>query len=204
MIRLSHIVAFLTATLGLGCANGDGRGFGTVSGKLRVTFAGTEFETSAGETAKLQRVTVTVSALTMDAPVESASGAGTRTATFAVGSSFGPLAGDFALPFGPFEVDRGDYATLGVKLTLVEFEGEVGDESFKLMVQPKGGIVLTSPAALPVNDTRAPNIDLSVTVKLATDLLDGVDPTTEAAVTVLEGRVATLGQLGATWTRTDD
>ncbi len=202
-----HLCAALGLTFTLSaCANGDGRGFGTVRGTLRVTFSGGDFKTADGQTASVDRLTITVRALGLEA-IEGTypdGSAVTRTATVPIGSSFGPLAGDFALPFGPFEVDQGNFAQLVLWVERVEIEGEVGDDGFTVVSSSKPTLELKQAAALPVNDSRPPNINLTVALELPDDLLEGLAPLAESAPTELGQRVSDRGQLDATWVRSED
>lgn len=202
-----HLIAALglASTLSA-CANGDGRGFGTVRGTLRATFSEDDFTTADGKAATLDRLTITVRALGLEA-IEGTYDDGsavTRTATVPIGSSFGPLAGDFALPFGPFEVDQGNFGELILWVERVEIEGEVGDESFTVVSTPKPALELRQAAALPINDSRPPDINLTVQLDLPDDLLDGLAPLAESASAELAQRVSDAARVDATWVRSED
>lgn len=206
-----RVLAHLGAALVLGvtlssCANGDGRGFGTVRGTLRVTFDGDDFTTADGKAASVNRLTITVRALGLEA-IEGTYDDGsavTRTATVPIGSSFGPLAGDFALPFGPFEVDQGNFGELILWVDRVEIEGEVGDDGFTVVSTPKPTLEVRQAAALPINDSRPPNINLTVQLDLPDDLLDGLAPLAESASAELVQRVSDAARVDATWVRSED
>ncbi len=187
------------------CANGDGRGFASVDGTLRVTAPDDDFTTAAGDPATLERFTVSVANVSL---VESTAGTSvvqTRTAALPVGSSFDPLDGDFALPFGPYEVDRGEFDTLSVSIRRFEAAGDANGAAFTMIYAPSTPLVLSSPAALPVDGERAPNVHLQITVDLPKDLLEGIDPLSESAAEALAARLAAAPEVvKATWKRTGD
>ncbi|MBT9555708.1 MAG: hypothetical protein IV100_06740 [Myxococcales bacterium] len=202
-----HLIAALglASTLSA-CANGDGRGFGTVRGTLRVTFDGDEFTTADGKAASVDRLTITVRALGLEA-IEGTYDDGsavTRTATVPIGSSFDPLDRDFALPFGPFEVDQGNFGELILWVGRVEIEGEVGDDGFTVVSTRKPTLEVRQAAALPINDSRPPNINLTVQLDLPDDLLEGLAPLAEEASSDLAQRVNAQARVDATWVRSED
>lgn len=188
------------------CASGDGRGFGTVRGTLRVTFNEDDFTTADGKAASVDRLTITVRALGLEA-IEGTypdGSAVTRTATVPIGSSFGPLKGEFDLPFGPFEVDQGNFGELILWVDRVEIEGEAGDDGFTVVATPKPALEVRQAAALPINDSRPPNINLTVELALPDDLLNGLAPLAESASADLSTRVSERARVDATWVRSED
>ncbi len=202
MKRLAALMGFVA----LSCANGDGRGFASVDGTLRVSAPDDDFKTAAGQAATLERVTVTVASVSLVDTETSDTTVTTKTASLPVGTSFDPLAGEFTLPFGPYEVDRGEFATLAVAIRRVEAEGLVGsDKSFTITYTSTAPLVLTSGADLPVDGKRSPNIHLQITLALPRDLFEGLDPLADGAADALADRLSAAdGVVKATWTRTGD
>lgn len=201
---LTGLLSALAVLSALGCANGDGRGFGTVDGTLRVAFDGTDFTTKSGKKGSIDRATITVAGLDLRATTPGATGTSTQLASFAVGSSFGPLAGDFALPFGPFEVNQGAFSELVLHVARIELEGEADGKGFTIVAEPEAGAAVASAADLPVDENRAPNITLAVTLTVGAALLEGLDPTADGVSDEVSARVRSVGRLDATWSRKAD
>lgn len=197
----------LFAALALGaCANGDGHGFASVDGTLRVATPKDNFKTAAGEPAVLERVTLTVSSVGLVELREVNGQRVAKTAALPVGSSFDPLLREYTLPFGPYEVDRGDYNTLSVQVSRVELEGAVGtDRAFTVTLVPDSPLVFESGASLPVDGETAPNVHLQLVLQLPRNVFEGMDPLAKDAANVLSARLAAAtGVVNATWTRTGD
>jgi hypothetical protein len=202
-VRFALVLALGTSSL-LSCANGDGRGFGTVDGTIRVTFDGKDFRTASGAAGRITSVNVTLAGLDLAATSAVDGGVEDRVAAFGLGATFGPLAGDYALPFGPYEVGLADYSTLAVHVARLELEGEADGDAFTIVAEPEGGITLSAAAPLPVDGNRPPIITLTIAVALGPSLLEGLDVTKAGVEALVTTRAASLGKLDASWARRGD
>lgn len=204
LMRCAAMLAL--ALLVASCAFGDGRGFATVEGHLSVEYGEKKFTTAAGEGGKLTSLTVALVAVQLEGDTEVEGGVEHRTAIIAVAGSWAPLAGTQAFPFGPLEIDRGDYTEIVVTTRRMVFEGEVGDAEFRVEVAPEDGLSVRAPADLAANRDRPPNINLSITLQLPEGLLDGLDPVADpdGARAEIAARIVANGVVQAGWERSED
>lgn len=197
-------IAALTALL-CGCAIGDGHGFATVDGTVSFELREEAFVTASGDDALLTEMTIGLVSLQMDGDTTTDSGIERRQATLPIPGDWDPLDATTARAFGPYEIDRGDYANLSAVLGRIVLSGSVGGETFRLEIAPEGGVGITSEAALPANRSRPPLITLTVAVAIPTDLMAGTDPIgdPDGTIKTIETRMSS-GVLNASWVRKTD
>lgn len=196
----------LAGVLLVGCAFGEGRGYGTVDGTLVVTLKSDAFEASSGAAGKLTLVTVTVQQLQMEADHALKGGTEHVSTVIPIPASWSPLAGAQTVNFGPLEIDGADYHQLILVVQTLELHGTIGDKPFELTIAPEGGIPIEAPADLPVNREKAPNIHFVASLEVPEDLLAGTDPVADPAAASLAAAAAlsSRGILRVDWERTPD
>ncbi len=203
MMRLAPILA--CCLMLCGCAFGDGRGFATVDGTLTVEIGEEEFNTAGGKRGRLESVEVELVQLQMEGDTEVEGGIEHRTSVLPIIGSFNPVAQTSSAPFGPYEVDRGDYVELNCVINRLVVQAKVGDELSRIEVVPAGGIRVTARAELPANRDRAPIITITARLILPDTLMADVDLSDEdAAAARIAANISTEAVLDATWVRKAD
>ncbi|MFT5431050.1 MAG: hypothetical protein ACI9OJ_001729 [Myxococcota bacterium] len=208
-MRQRHLdCAVLFGLLGLltACANGDGRGFGTVSGVMTVSLDGTSFTSVSGESAEVTSITIGVLGIRIaaaaDAPTEDETGE--LLAVLPIGAHWAPMAGRADIPYGPYEVERGDYHTLSVLISRVRLSIDVGGVTQTIEVTWPEGLSVDAEIELAVNSDRPPNIEMVTELVVDAASFDRVDFFGDNIRDELALGLARTGVINATWIRKAD
>lgn len=190
----------------LGCALGDGRGFATADGSLTFELRESDFVTINNADGELESAEIGLVALQLSGDTAVSDGTEHRTSFLPVLGSWDPVEQTASTAFGPYEIDRGDYAELAVVVGRLVLRGTVGAETFRLEIAPPGGIRVTAPAALPVNREEKALITFTTRIILPEALLEGTDPVgqPDATIDLLLQRIQDEGVLDASWVRKAD
>jgi hypothetical protein len=188
-----------------GCALGEGRGFGTVDGKLVVEVPETAWE-SDGKQITITSLQLDVRQLQLEAfstPDEYTNAH--LTTAIPLGAVIDPVAqGKTTILFGPLEIGQGNYSLLGLRFDRVTVEGSIDGKPFSLTAEPPEGIVISADADLPVDRDHYPNITFDSVMSFDTTLLDGIDPNQPNAASLLVQNLAGAVQFDSTWSRASD
>jgi hypothetical protein len=187
-----------------GCAIGDGRGWATVDGALTIELREDEFVTPGGADGTLLGMDVGLVTLELSGDTVLETGTESRSATLGVAAAWDPVAATTTAPFGPLEIDRGDYARLTAIIGRIVIRAEVGGETHRIEIAPADGVRIPAPADLPANADRPPNITLSARLVLPDTLMDGVDPAADDAGARIQANIEAAGSIQATWSRKAD
>lgn len=208
MLQRQLRYAAVLGLLGLvtACANGDGRGFGTVSGQMTVSLNGTSFTTPSGATGEVTAITIGVQAIriaaAVDAPNENE--IGELSAVLPIGAHWAPLAGQADIPYGPYEVVEGDYHTLSVLISRVQLTVDVDGVTRSFALAWPDGLAVDAEIDLPVNDDRPPNIEMVTELVIDSSAFDRIEFFGGSIRDPLVQGLTRTGVINATWVRKAD
>ena len=203
-LMFASVVVLSAATVLSGCANGDGQGFGTVSGTMAVSLEGEEFQAPGGGVGVLKSFTIGIGAVRLEAITEVEGGENRQSTLLPIGSHWAPLAGFAQIPYGPLEVDQGDYQILSVLVTRIATTIEVdGEEQSTEHVWPEG-FAISAEIDIPVNRDRPPNIGLTTELVVDASAFDNLDLSGDDAAAQLAARITATSNVNATWIRKAD
>jgi len=199
-----RLFLFLSVALAAGCANGDGRGYGTVSGTMTVSLEGETVPVGGDEVGTITALTIGVGAARLETAESAEGGENRLLSLMPIGAHWAPLAGEASIPFGPYEIDQGDYVALSAIITRVDVTIEVGErELTREFVWPEG-LPVSSALDLAVNRDRPPNIILTTELVVNADAFARVDFEADDATEQVAAGLQASGAINVTWVRKKD